>query len=170
MVQGSQPVGLSRREMLRAVSVATMGLVGGLLAACSSPAPPAPAAPTAAPAAPAAANPTAAPAAANPTQAVAVAAKPTVATAAAAPKPGRQLIGQLEGPSVVVDTAQIPKTFNEAPALADLVKQGKLPPVAQRLPEEPLVLAAGLHWPGRPVERQPHGDWPRQSAVLGLHR
>src|SRR5712692_5148821 len=97
MVQESQPVALSRRQMLRAIGVASMGLVGGLLAACSSPAPPAPAAP----AAPAAVNPTAAPAAANPTQAVA--AKPTVATAAAAAKPGRQLIGQIEGPSVVVD-------------------------------------------------------------------
>src|SRR6266446_4436863 len=136
MVQQSQPVALSRREMLRAVSVATMGLVGGLLAACSAPAPPAPAAP----AAPAAANPTAVPAAANPTQAPAAAAKPTVASAPVAAKPGRQLIGQLEGPSVVVDAAQMPKTFSEAPALADLVKQGKLPPVEQRLPEEPLVI------------------------------
>jgi peptide/nickel transport system substrate-binding protein len=137
MVQGSQPVALSRREMLRGLSVATMGLVGGLLAACSTPAPPAPAAP----AAPAVVNPTAVPAAAQPTQALpAAAAKPTVATAAAAAKPGRQLIGQLEGPSVIVDTAQMPKTFGEAPALADLVKQGKLPPVEQRLPEEPLVI------------------------------
>src|SRR6266851_775644 len=121
MVQNSQPVALSRREMLRAVSMATMGLVGGLLAACSSPAPPAPAATTApaAPAAPAVANPTAVPAAANPTQAVAAAAKPTVATAAAAAKPGRQLIGQLEGPSVVVDALQMPKTFGESPIFAD---------------------------------------------------
>src|SRR5712692_2711763 len=116
-----QPVALSRRQMLRTVSMATMGLVGGLLAACSSPAPPAPAAATApaAPAAPAVANPTAVPAAA---------------------KPGRQLIGQLEGPSVVVDALQMPKTFGESPIFADLVKQGKLPPVEQRLPEEPLVI------------------------------
>ncbi len=34
----------------------------------------------------------------------------------------------------------IPKSFKEAPELAELVKQGKLPPVAQRLPAEPLVL------------------------------
>ncbi|MGQ9629453.1 MAG: ABC transporter substrate-binding protein [bacterium] len=35
--------------------------------------------------------------------------------------------------------------FGEAPALAELVKQGKLPPVEKRLPEEPLVI--------RPVEK-----------------
>lgn len=33
-----------------------------------------------------------------------------------------------------------PRSFNEAPELAELVKQGKLPPVEQRLPDEPLVL------------------------------
>jgi peptide/nickel transport system substrate-binding protein len=140
MVQDVHPVALSRRELLRAVSVGTIGVIGGLLAACSSPAPPAPA-PTAAPAA---AKPTAAPPVANPTQVVAAAAQPTPApaapVAAAAAKPGRQLIGQLEGPSVVVDAAQFPKTFSESPLLADLVKQGKLPPVEQRLPEEPLVI------------------------------
>jgi peptide/nickel transport system substrate-binding protein len=32
------------------------------------------------------------------------------------------------------------KKYNEAPMLAELVKQGKLPPVNQRLPEQPLVL------------------------------
>ncbi|KAF2959197.1 peptide ABC transporter substrate-binding protein [Thermotoga sp. 38H-to] len=30
--------------------------------------------------------------------------------------------------------------FNEAPVLAELVKQGKLPPVRERLPEDPIVL------------------------------
>lgn len=34
----------------------------------------------------------------------------------------------------------IPETFQEAPALAALVKAGKLPPVEERLPEEPLVV------------------------------
>ena len=33
-------------------------------------------------------------------------------------------------------------TYKEAPVLADLVKAGKLPPVAQRLPENPLVVPA----------------------------
>lgn len=35
------------------------------------------------------------------------------------------------------------KKYNEAPMLAELVKQGKLPPVEQRLPEEPLVYKEG---------------------------
>jgi peptide/nickel transport system substrate-binding protein len=80
--------------------------------------------------------------AANPTPAAAAAAtaKPAAAAAPAAAKPGRQLIGQLEGPSVVTDVAQFPKTYSESPIFADLVKQGKLPPVEQRLPEEPLVI------------------------------
>ncbi len=130
VVQDKQAVPLSRRQLLRLASVGTIGVVGGLLAACSAPAP-------AAPTAPASSNTTNAPAA-TPTQAVSAAARPTAAQAAA--KPGRQLIGQLEGPSVVVDAAQIPKTFHEAPMLADLVQQGKLPPVDQRLPQEPLVI------------------------------
>jgi len=33
-------------------------------------------------------------------------------------------------------------TYKEAPMLAELVKAGKLPPVAQRLPENPLVVPA----------------------------
>jgi peptide/nickel transport system substrate-binding protein len=50
------------------------------------------------------------------------------------------LVGQLEGSQVVTDAARIPRSFKEAPELAALVQQGRLPPVAQRLPEEPLVL------------------------------
>lgn len=49
--------------------------------------------------------------------------------------------------------------FQEAPQLADLVKQGKLPAVDQRLPENPLVV--------QPVERsgQYGGTW--RTALLG---
>jgi peptide/nickel transport system substrate-binding protein len=47
------------------------------------------------------------------------------------------LVGKLEAPEIVTD---IPRQFHEAPALAALVKEGKLPPVEQRLPAEPLVL------------------------------
>src|SRR5262249_56219857 len=50
------------------------------------------------------------------------------------------LVGTLEGSQVVTDPAAIPKSFKEAPELAELVKQGKLPPVEKRLPSEPLVL------------------------------
>src|ERR1700682_4761260 len=49
------------------------------------------------------------------------------------------LVGKLENPTIVTDPAQWPKKFNEAPALAELVKAGKLPPVEQRIPAEPMV-------------------------------
>jgi peptide/nickel transport system substrate-binding protein len=50
------------------------------------------------------------------------------------------LVGKLENPTIVTDPAQVPKKFGEAPALAELVKAGKLPPVEQRLPQEPMVV------------------------------
>jgi peptide/nickel transport system substrate-binding protein len=129
MARNPRPLTMSRRDLLKATGVATIGVIGAAaLAACG------PAAPTAPTVKPAEVNP--APAA---TQPAAAAATPANA-AAAANKPGRQLIGKLEGPSVVTDAAQMPKKFAEAPALAELVKQGKLPPVEQRLPEEPLVI------------------------------
>ena len=48
------------------------------------------------------------------------------------------LVGKLEGSTVVTNV--MPKAFKEAPELAALVQQGKLPPVAERLPSEPLVI------------------------------
>ncbi|MBI2941284.1 MAG: ABC transporter substrate-binding protein [Chloroflexi bacterium] len=95
--------------------------------------------PTPAPAAKPAAAPTAAPAkpAAAATQAPA---KPAATAKPAQPKLGANLIGKLEGPTLITDPAQYPKTFKEAPVLADLVKAGKLPPVEKRLPDEPLVI------------------------------
>jgi peptide/nickel transport system substrate-binding protein len=50
------------------------------------------------------------------------------------------LIGKLEGPEVITDPAKFPKTFKEAPQLAELVKAGKLPPVAERIGRDPLVI------------------------------
>jgi peptide/nickel transport system substrate-binding protein len=50
------------------------------------------------------------------------------------------LIGKLEGPEVVTDPAKFPKTLKEAPQLAALVKAGKLPPVAERVGQDPLVI------------------------------
>ena len=47
------------------------------------------------------------------------------------------LVGTLES---ATHAETVPTTFSEAPMLAELVKQGKLPPVQQRLPAEPLVL------------------------------
>jgi peptide/nickel transport system substrate-binding protein len=49
------------------------------------------------------------------------------------------LVGKIEGPTMVTDPAKMPKKFQEAPALAELVKAGKLPPVEQRIPAEPMV-------------------------------
>ena len=76
------------------------------------------------------------------------------------------LVGSLQG---VTQSTTIPTKFKEAPQLAELVKAGKLPPVEQRLPAEPMVLkpldvdrplrrhlAARLHRPLRRRERQPH--------------
>jgi peptide/nickel transport system substrate-binding protein len=63
-----------------------------------------------------------------------------VTGAPAASGGGTSLIGKLEGPEVVTDPAQFPKNFKEAPQLAALVKAGKLPPVAERIGQDPLVL------------------------------
>jgi len=63
-----------------------------------------------------------------------------VAGAPAASGGGTSLIGKLEGPEVVTDPAQFPKSFKEAPQLAELVKAGKIPPVAERIGQDPLVL------------------------------
>src|SRR6058998_543296 len=52
-------------------------------------------------------------------------------------KPGANLIGKLEGAEVVTDPARYPKTFKEAPQLAELVKAGKLPPVQERIGQDP---------------------------------
>jgi peptide/nickel transport system substrate-binding protein len=53
---------------------------------------------------------------------------------------GTGLIGKQEGPEVVTDPAKFPKHFKEAPQLAELVKAGKLPPVAERIGQDPLVI------------------------------
>jgi peptide/nickel transport system substrate-binding protein len=46
----------------------------------------------------------------------------------------------LEGAQVVLDPAQFPKSFKESPEFAKQVAAGKLPPVAQRIGQDPLVL------------------------------
>ncbi|HVN36086.1 MAG TPA: ABC transporter substrate-binding protein [Casimicrobiaceae bacterium] len=58
----------------------------------------------------------------------------------APPKLGASLIGKLEGPEVVVDPKAFPKSFKEAPGLAEQVKAGKLPSVDKRLPEPSQLL------------------------------
>jgi len=49
-------------------------------------------------------------------------------------------IGQYELDDYEKLTGKKISKFNEAPMLADLVKQGKLPPIEKRLPEKPLVV------------------------------
>src|SRR6187399_1075866 len=56
-------------------------------------------------------------------------------SAAAPPKIGSTLIGKLEGPEIILDAKGYPKTFKEAPTLAEQVKGGKLPSLDKRLPE-----------------------------------
>jgi peptide/nickel transport system substrate-binding protein len=128
--------GLSRRGFLRL----GLGVAGvSLLAAC---APSAPATKPAEPAKPAEAAKPAAPAA---TTAPAAAAKPAEAAkpAAAAGKPeaklGANLIFKVEGAEIMADSKR-PAKLGEAPMLADLVKAGKLPPIEQRIPDEPMVV------------------------------
>ena len=50
------------------------------------------------------------------------------------------LVGKLEGPTILTDPAARPRSFQEAPSLTARVSQGKLPPVAARLPDEPMVI------------------------------
>ncbi len=66
---------------------------------------------------------------------------PTAAPKAAEPTKAPEVAAPTEAPKVVEPTA-VPapvSKYNEAPDLAALVKDGKLPPVEERLPEVPLV-------------------------------
>ena len=112
-----------------------------LVAGCAGGAAPAPAAEAPAAEAPAAeaAAPAEAPAAeAAPTEAPAEEAAPAEEEAAL----GSTLIGTLEGPEIIIDAAQYPTKFAEAPMLAEQVAAGSLPPVEERLPaaEDVLVI------------------------------
>ena len=148
--------GVTRRTFLRA----GFGAIGlSLVAACAPQAPtpkpetkpaepakpaaatePAKPAATTAPAQPAAAAPTAAPAAKPAAEAKPAAPAKPAAAAKPDEKIGRHLIGQMEGPEIVTDASAWPKSFKEAPMLAEMVKAGTLPPVDQRLPQDLLVV------------------------------
>src|SRR2546427_6831823 len=82
------------------------------------------------------------------TAALVVGALSVVIAAGALAQSKSALIGKLEGPEVVADPTKFPKTFKEAPQLAELVKAGKLPPVAERIGQDPLVIKP-LHEVGR---------------------
>ncbi|MFN8632471.1 MAG: ABC transporter substrate-binding protein [Chloroflexota bacterium] len=147
---------MTRRTVLR---LGLFALAAVPLAAACSPSPPAvkptestapkpaEAAKPAAPAAPPAA-PTAAP----------------VAKPAEAPKPTLPASGQAEAAKPAAAAPAKPASYAEAPQLAELVKAGKLPPIAQRLPENPLVV--------QPFEEvgQYGGTWRRAfTGVADFH-
>ena len=46
----------------------------------------------------------------------------------------------IEGGTVITDPSQFPTEFSESPDFAKLVAEGKLPPVAERLGQDPLVI------------------------------
>lgn len=73
-----------------------------------------------------------------------------VGFAAHAQKIGSTLIGKLEGPTIVLDAKDYPKSFKEAPQLAEQVKANKLPSVDKRLPEpSQLFVVKPLHEIGK---------------------
>jgi peptide/nickel transport system substrate-binding protein len=55
-------------------------------------------------------------------------------------KAGAGGLPPIEGPTIITDPAKFPKTFAESPDFAELVKAGRLPPVAQRIGQDPLVV------------------------------
>src|SRR2546428_791503 len=79
---------------------------------------------------------------------VAGAVSAVVAAGALAANTGKSLIGKLEGPEVVTAPAKFPKTFKEAPQLAELERGASPPPVAERIGQDPLVIKP-LHEIGR---------------------
>ncbi|MBN1813596.1 MAG: hypothetical protein JXA14_17285, partial [Anaerolineae bacterium] len=140
---------INRREFLQLVA---MSAAGAALTSCcptevTTEATTAPTvAPTAVPPTPKPGEPTAAPTAA-----------PTAVPATEEAKIGSELIGKLEGPEIIRDTTLFPTTFGEAPALADMVAAGTLPPVEERLPDlEDLMVIKPLHEIG-----QYGGTWRR---------
>ncbi len=87
---------------------------------------------------------------------------------------GSALIGKLEGPEVITDPAKFPKTFRESPQLAELVKAGKLPPVTERLGQDPLIIKP-VHEIGRYGGIWRRGftgpaDWSAGVRVAGTDR
>ena len=115
------------------------------------------------------------------------AAKPAAAAAAAAAKPaepklGAQLIGKLEGPTLVTDPAQFPKAFKEAPSSPSWsrpasCRRSSSASARTRWCSSPCTRSASTAAPGAAASpaRATSGTASvtpagRQPAVLGLHR
>jgi len=136
---------MTRRRLLR---VGLFALAAVPLAAACSPTPPANPTPTAKPAGQAAG--------AQPTTAAAP-------TAAAGAQTGAAPAAQPTSAAPAQAVAK-PGSYKEAPQVAQMVKDGKLPPVEQRLPENPLVV--------QPIEEigQYGGTWRRAfTGVADFH-
>ncbi len=148
---------VSRRRVFQTIGVASAGATAAaVLAACGAPPAPTTAPVAAATAAPAKSTEAPKPAAEAPKPAAPAATAPTAAASAPAAsaatkpadpakpadaaKPAAAKPGAVSLPEVIVDVSKAPKTFKESPLVAQLVKDGKLPAVEKRLPEEPLVL------------------------------
>jgi peptide/nickel transport system substrate-binding protein len=168
---------MNRRQLLK---VSALGGVGATIAACAPAATPAPVAPAAATEAPAAAATeapaaTTAPAAAEATKApevVAGSVKPPVPYGDPAPLD----LGGGEPQKLPIDqivTYKALPAYSEPDFVKKLVDEGKLPPVAERLPKEPQVLlsAAMKDGPGeygdlwRGFSACPTAGWNRMAGV-----
>ena len=127
--------------MLKRYLWAVLVILALVMTSCGGSATPAPAEPTAAPAQ---AEPTQAPeptAAPEPTQAPAATEAPAAAEAPAATKPLRA-------------TPAATGSYSESPMLTEMVKAGTLPPVEERLPQEPFVVG-----PGTLISQTDLPDW-----------
>ena len=67
----------------------------------------------------------------------------------------------------VVTATPVPQKYKEAPMLAELVKAGKLPPVEERLPEDPLVETVLDLWGYKGTIGQYGGAWRMQTRGAG---
>jgi peptide/nickel transport system substrate-binding protein len=108
---------MSRRKTIgrrKFIAVSAGTVAGTVLAACTQ-------------------QPTATPAPQPAAQETPKPAQPASGAATAAPAP-------TTAPAITAAPAAKPAKFSEAPMLAELVKAGKLPPVEQRLPPEPVVV------------------------------
>lgn len=121
MSSGRDRAAIGRREFLR---LTTFTLSASILAACAP-------GPTTEPVGEGPAVPTA------PSGATALPGQAVEPTAVAEPSSENPLIGRFEGPEIVAET---PREFHEAPELAELVAQGKLPPVEERIGLDPIVV------------------------------
>lgn len=59
-------------------------------------------------------------------------------TGSASAAPGE--LPPIEGPTIITDRSRFPTSFNESPEFAQLVQAGQLPPVAERIGEDPIVV------------------------------